>query len=144
MTHVWLLFGAVLIVFDVLFGGIGFLFAGLGAITLSLLMSFDWISSRNLSNQFSWFFVFTFCWAAILWKPLRVYSKHSREEYKNIVGDKAIVIDQDLLKGEVGKVRWSGTNMNAEIHKSCEHNRLKVGDEVEIVEVKKNTVYVRG
>lgn len=113
----WLALGAVLLAFEA-FGatGIGFLFAGLGAIVTAVLAHFglaqDWYS------QIAWFFGVTALWAVLLWKPmkkLRAQRHSGKDPYSNMIGDEVTVQPGGLQQGKTGKVKWSGTIMNARL-----------------------------
>lgn len=140
----WLLAGAVLVLLEViLLPGIGFLFAGLAAITVGGMVAFSAIAENATIMQFTWFFLLTGFWAAILWFPMkRLRYKTSGKAYKNMIGDSAIVIGT-LTKHAYGQVKWSGTTMKARLVKECHTDSLPEGSEVEIVSVEGAKLYVK-
>lgn len=114
----WLIVGSFFIALEA-FGasGIGFLFAGLAAFVVALLIEFNVVSASAYIAQLGWFFGFTMLWAAILWKPMKRFriGKGKPESFSNIVGEAAIVSGSGLKKGEIGQVKWSGTLMKAQL-----------------------------
>lgn len=138
----WLLLGAVLLALEA-FGasGIGFLFAGLGAITAAvaahLALAESWLS------QTAWFFAATVLWAVLLWVPLkklRAQRHAGLEPYNNMVGDEATVLAGGLHPGKAGKVRWSGTTMSARLTEGAA--ALEEGAIVTIKEVRGTVLIV--
>ena len=144
-AYYWLIAGALFLAIEA-FGipGIGFLFAGLASIVVGLLVNYQIVAEDNLIAQFGWFFGITAVLAAALWKKLQEWRTNpsGSAEFKNIVGDIAVVGKDGLKKGKMGQVNWSGTTMMAEISSKSEKTEFESGDVVEIVEVKGNKLIV--
>ncbi len=112
-SSIWLIAGALLIILEiVLFQGIGFLFAGLGAISVGAALVAGWIDS--LSAQFILFFLATAFWTAILWKPLKKLMEGKGSGFDDMVGSTAVVFGQSIEEGKMGEVKWSGTIMKCQ------------------------------
>ncbi len=114
--YLWLALGALFLVIEVMGAtGVGFLFAGLGAIVAGIATHFGWADSAL--TQTSWFFLATVFWAIILWKPMQKFrtSSGASESFSNMVGDEAVVISGLQAAKAKGKVKWSGTTMNAQL-----------------------------
>lgn len=140
----WLLLGAALMAIEVIFiPGVGFLFAGLGAITIGIAIARGWIEYADLTAQLGWFFAATTVWGAVLWVPLKRFLRHDRVDYSNIVGSIAVVIDEPLTKDKRGKVKWSGTTMIAMVDKKSPLSTIDVGTEVEVISTKGNMLMVQ-
>lgn len=137
--YLWLILGAAMLAVEA-FGvpGIGFLFAGLGAITTGILIESDIVALDNTLGQFAWFFATTVGWTALLWGPIKRFrtSRASGSDYNNMVGGTATVSGGGLVKGKLGKVLWSGTTMQAELAAEYEGNGIAEGSDVIIREVK--------
>jgi membrane protein implicated in regulation of membrane protease activity len=119
---VWLVIGIVAMLIEILaiIPGIGLLFIGLAALSVGILVTTEMGATVGLIGQSVWFFGLTVVYAVLLWKPLKRWriSSAKGETYNNMVGDTAIVIENPLQQGIMGKVRWSGTIMNAKLHEN--------------------------
>ena len=112
-SSIWLIAGALLIILEIiLFPGIGFLFAGLGAISVGAVLIVGLIDS--LSAQLILFFLSTGFWTAIIWKPLKKFIAGKESGFDDMVGSMAVVFGQSIEKGRIGKVKWSGTIMKCQ------------------------------
>jgi membrane protein implicated in regulation of membrane protease activity len=142
-SSIWLIAGAVLIILEIaLFPGIGFLFAGLGAISVGAGLVAGWIDS--LSAQFITFFFSTGFWTAILWKPLKKFIEEKESGFDDMVGSTAIVFGQSIKKGKLGKVKWSGTIMKCQFDPGDEGlEMIDPETEVIIAGVSKGILIVR-
>lgn len=141
----WLIAAAVLLGLEA-FGtpGIGFLFAGLSALVVGILIWLDVIGAENWFAQAGIFFFLTVGFAAILWKKLKEWRMNpNAEQYSNMIGDMATVSAGGLRKGSVGQVSWSGTTMNAMLSKESEEESLDEGTVVKITAVKGNRLIVK-
>jgi len=111
----WLAFGVVCFVIEALVvSGVGFLFAGLGALTVgSIITAYPEIIPLQ---QGVLFLGTTALWAAFLWKPLQKFlGKSSGKGYQNLIGDTCYIGGAGLQKGMVGEATWSGTIMRAQL-----------------------------
>lgn len=144
-SYIWLIAGALLLAIEA-FGvpGIGFLFAGLAAIVVGLLVDFSIIAADDYVLQVGAFFAFTAVTAALLWKKLKQWRTAPAKggEFQNIIGDKAIVGRGGLQKGQTGQVSWSGTTMMAEIQDDATVDGIKEGVVVKIVGVRGSKLIV--
>lgn len=135
--------GVLLIIFElVLIPGIGFLFAGLGAISVAVGLIAGGIDS--LSAQFILFFVATALWTAILWKPLKKFIGGKGSGYDDMVGSTAVVFGQSIEKGKMGEVKWSGTIMKCQLDPEAEGlGMIDPETEVIITGVSKGVLMIR-
>lgn len=146
ITITWLVLGAILLFIEVSFiPSIGFLFAGLAAITVGGLLTFDLISPNDHLFQLSLFLIFTCLWAAILWLPMKKLRAFGTKApvYQDMIGDTVIIEESDLEKGKVGRVKWSGTIMNARLHPHVNVEKVSVGNEMVIAQVRGNMLIVK-
>ncbi len=130
-SSIWLIIGALLIILEmVLFPGIGFLFAGLGAISVAAGLMTGWMHS--LSAQLILFFLATAFWTAILWKPLKKLMAGKESGFDDMVGSTAVVFDQSIEKGKIGKVKWSGAIMKCQLDSGAEGLEI-IAPETEVI-----------
>lgn len=145
VTNLWLLAGAVLIIAEALgASGFGLIFAGLGAITVGILLTMQSVTEDATVMQFVVFVVSTSVWAALLWKPLQkiIYGR-GKPGYNNVVGETAYVGSAGLNKHSGGEVTWSGTIVKAKLAPDVSVDKLDAGTQVTIVEVVGATLIVR-
>ena len=140
----WLVIGIFFIILEVsAFQGVGFLFAGCSAITVFLLLEMHLISAEFTADIF-YFFMLTIAWGAVLWWPMKTFGAANKaKKFEHILGTTVTVCDDNLEKGEVGYVKWSGMKMKAAISPSASVLLLPVGAKVVIVEVRDNILYVK-
>ncbi|WP_236870044.1 hypothetical protein [Candidatus Bandiella numerosa] len=82
-------------------------------------------------------------WSIILWKPVKyLINIGNRERYDNIEGSVAVVYSNDLKKGSIGEIKWSGAICRAKLIPSSNNQVLKKGDGVVILYVKNNIFMV--
>jgi membrane protein implicated in regulation of membrane protease activity len=139
----WLLTGLIFISIEV-FGlpSVGFLFAGLAAIVISLLIEGAIFDGTNTMLTFGTWFLLTTMFGALLWKPMKKWrtTQHSATKSKNgVIGQKAIIYGKDLSPNELGSAQWSGTIMNARLHPD-DTATLNVGTTAIIHAVEGNTL----
>lgn len=139
----WLLTGLVFVTLEVLgLPSMGFLFAGLAAIIVSILIEASIISADQTVLLIGIWFLLTTIIGALLWSPMKKWrtSKHSSTGTTNgMIGDKATIYGKDLAPNMLGSAQWSGTIMNARLH-SNHQVTLNVGCEAVIVAVEGNTL----
>lgn len=144
-AQIWLIVGATCLAVEALgVPGIGFLFAGLAAVLTGLLVHLNVVDVDNTGIQIAVFFAATTVLAVALWKKLKSWrtSPATAGDYRNMIGDRAIVGQDGLKKGEIGQVAWSGTTMMAELSPRAAVSSCAQGEVVEIVEVKGNKLIV--
>ena len=142
----WFLVGILIVVIDALhLGGVGLLFAGLGAITVGIAIACGLVTNDALDEaQGVIFFVTSAIWAVLLWKPLqKLRIPKAGREYQNIVGGMAYVGSAGLSRKTGGEVTWSGTIMRAEMAPGIAAEALEAGSKVEIVSVVGATLIVK-
>lgn len=141
----WLIAGAVLLGLEA-FGipGIGFLFAGLAAIIVGLLVHLEVIDAYDWLLQAGIFCAFTTLFALLLWKKLKEWriNPNAPDQYNNIVGDMATIGKGGIRKGIPGQASWSGTTMTALIDPGVDADELPEGMMVTITAVKGTQLFV--
>lgn len=143
MPHylLWLIAGVACFALEAIgMSGIGFLFAGLGALTVGSLVTA--MPELSLLQQGVIFLAATALWAALLWKPLRKYrGAETKNGYQNMIGDTVYIGAQGLAPGAIGEATWSGTIMKAELAPGAE--ALAAGAAAVIISVTGNTLIVK-
>jgi membrane protein implicated in regulation of membrane protease activity len=144
---IWLVAGVLFLLIEALgVSGVGFLFAGLGALVAGVAVQMGWTGEEAYLAQFIVFFISVALWAALLWKPMQKFRVgHGRHGggYSNIVGDVAYVGSSGLSKKSGGEVTWSGTIMKAQLAKHVQAEMLEAGTQVVIEEVTGATLIVK-
>jgi membrane protein implicated in regulation of membrane protease activity len=138
----WSILAIIFFILEIFVTGIGFIFAGLSAITLAVLINFDLIAEEEIIYQLAWFFILSFAWAVPLYKLFRKYANEQKEKYSNIIGDVAVVLSEVITK-EKGKISWSGTIVEAKLAKDNDENELSKGANVKIVNIVKSVFIVK-
>lgn len=144
-TTLWLIAGVAFMLMEA-FGlpGVGFMFAGLGAIMTGVGLQFGLIAEDATTAQWTVFFIATAFWAWLLWKPLqRFHLNRQARQYQNMVGDTAYAGSSGLKKGAAGEATWSGTIMKAELAADAGVESIPGGAAVVIVDVKGATLVVK-
>ena len=138
---IWFLAGGALIAIEVfLVSGIGIFFAGLGAITVGLILLFK--PDYSTVAQFTWFFASTALWAAVLWKPFKSFYSAPDHGHNDMIGRNVTVGPEGLTKEKKGSVKWSGTMMNARLSDSATIENAEAGAELVILSVSGGTLEV--
>ena len=140
--YIWLIAGVLLTLAELHFTGLGFFFAGLGAITTGALIYHETLADVAYIEQFVTFIIATALWTLVLWKPLQHFRRPATG-YNNIVGETAFVGSNGLTKSKGGEVTWSGTIMKAQLAKNVPLPHLEAGSQVTIVEVRGATLIVK-
>jgi len=138
---------AIILIGSELIAGFGVLFLfllGLSALCVGFLTYSNHIDPHNLIAQLIIFLTLFIIFFILLWKPIKkIINQNANNKYQNIVGQKGEVISSAITKKKRGKIRWSGTEVNARLHKDCTENSIDIGENVEIVEIKDNTFIVK-
>lgn len=142
-TVIWMLAGALMIALEIMaLPGIGFLFAGLGALTVGVCLMLGVIVETI--PQFSVFFIATAIWTAILWKPIKKMMRGKDSGFSDMVGSTAVVFGDALQPGKYGQVKWSGTIMKCELQSSGnDGGAVEPGTEVTITRVEQGVLHVK-
>lgn len=143
ITYIWLLAGVALLIAEAVhIPGVGLMFAGLGAVTVSLLISGGQLAADDTLPQLIAFFIATAGWTALLWKPLQKFRVGRKQGgYSNIIGETALVAGEGITK-QSGEVTWSGTVMKARLAQNAGVDQLPAGASVVVKEVTGATLIV--
>jgi membrane protein implicated in regulation of membrane protease activity len=134
----WLMFGFAMLAIEVVTGfttGV-FLFAGLGALTTGMLMSFSvlpetWVAGVSCTGISSGIIT------ALLWKPLKNLQGNRPVEKDNssdLIGHE-FVIDSDIAVNKPGSINYSGITWKVEIDKDAGINTIQAGQRVSVSSV---------
>lgn len=139
-TILWLIASAVFIGIEILgVPGIGFLFAGIGALLIGGAIEFGLIAAENTQLQFMLFFIAACISAAALWKHLVPKRKAA---YSNLIGSEAIVVAPGLVGNKEGQIQWSGTLMRARLMPNSGTDVIAESSVVVIHRLEGNLAYV--
>jgi membrane protein implicated in regulation of membrane protease activity len=143
MEQLWLtILGVTSIILEMGFiSGIGFLFIGLGALSVAGLIEFNLIKEDNLLNILLALISLSSLYFLIFWKFFKNAQMQDTKNYGEIIGKEAIVIYSDIKGHTIGKVKWSGTIMNAQLIDTNYY--IKEGETVKIVKVKGNILFIK-
>jgi hypothetical protein len=138
---IWLIVGVAMIISEfLLVSGVGLLFAGIAGILVGAIMNFGGLNSEMW--QWVAFLGFTVISALLLWKPMKNLGiKDKGTGFKDMVGHKVALITE-LAPGATGKVKWSGTVMNAKLENGVTAN-YDAGTELEIARIEGNVLILR-
>lgn len=140
--EIWLIVGfcCIAIEFSTI-PGIGFLFLGFGALSVSGVLYFYPALEDLIHYQLAALGILSFGWFLLLWWPLKrfIYRKKTKAggESFNLIGSQVKVFDGPIKPLQLGKVMWSGTIMNAKLAHS-ELEEAQVGEILHILEVQGN------
>ena len=143
MEQLWLtILGVTSIILEMGFiSGIGFLFIGLGALSVAGLIEFNLIKEDNLLNILLALISLSSLYFLIFWKFFKNAQMQDTKNYGEIIGKEAIVIYSNIKGHTIGKVKWSGTIMNAQLIDTNDY--IKEGETVKIVKVKGNILFIK-
>jgi membrane protein implicated in regulation of membrane protease activity len=129
-------FVSIILEFFVL-SGIGVLFLGFGAFSAAGLL---YLKPEMFDYTYFLLGLLSVFWAILLWKPLKNWN-HKTTEPRNIdiIGSKVQIIESDIEPGIMGKVKWSGTIMNAKLSNKVT-SKISSGSYCKVVEVKGNVL----
>ena len=134
----WLMFGFAMLAIEVVTGfttGV-FLFAGLGALTTGMLMSFGvlpetWIAGVSCTG------ISTGIITSLLWKPLKNLQGDRPREKDNssdLVGHE-FVVETDIAVNKPGSTNYSGISWKVEIDKDAGIDSIEAGQRVSVSSV---------
>jgi membrane protein implicated in regulation of membrane protease activity len=140
-SEIWMILGFFLIFIELIkLPGLGFLFLGLGSLTVSIVLASERFDLSHYS-QIAIFLIASCVWFALLWKPLKRFSSrmNSKHTYHDMIGDEVVVVKDKIIPGLIGQVKWSGTIMNATLN-STETRTANIGEVLVIKEVMGNVL----
>ncbi len=114
---------------------------GLGALSVAGLIEFNLIKEDNLLNILLALISLSSLYFLIFWKFFKNAQMQDTKNYGEIIGKEAIVIYSDIKGHTIGKVKWSGTIMNAQLIDTNYY--IKEGETVKIVKVKGNILFIK-
>lgn len=126
----WLFIGIACIVIDFfLIQSLVLLFFGLGAVTTALALSYGLVV--KIEHQVILFLASSTAWCLLLWKPLRKIRKG--QAFNNLIGQEVELTEENLLPGEIGNGKWSGTNVKIQLTEDSKP--AKLGERLTVIEV---------
>lgn len=148
-AYIWALLGATLICIEMILGwSVIVLFViGISSITVSIVLLSG--ASRGippLAYQIAVLVGSCCVWSMICWKWLKMqYKANVSKQYHGIIGQTAEVYEENMIIGETGKIKWSGTVCKARIDEERANNskELKKGSIVTITDIKNNTFFIK-
>ena len=137
-SEFWLVFGFVMLSIEVVTGfttGV-FLFAGLGALTTGLLMSFGvlpetWVAGISSTG------ISTGIITALLWKPLKNLQGNrprQKDNSSDLIGH-SFVLDSDITMLNPGSTLYSGITWKVEIDNKAGVDNIDAGQRVVVASV---------
>ncbi len=129
----WLILGILFIIIDLLIlRRSGFLYFGLGAILLGLLMTFRYIDDVNAISQVLYFIFLSLVWKGVFFKSRK---KRARIAAAQIIGSEAEVAERSgIVPGRIGNVKWNGVIRRARISPDSSIEKVDFGETVYVQE----------
>ena len=134
----WIIAGFVLLALEVVTGftvGV-FLFAGLGALTTGILMTFA-LLPETMTAGISCTGISSGIIAALLWQPLKKLQGNRQPEKDNssdLIGHEFIV-DSDITVNNPGTTNYSGISWKVEIDTDADVDVIQAGQRVSVTSV---------
>jgi membrane protein implicated in regulation of membrane protease activity len=143
MEQLWLtILGVVSIILEMGFiSGIGFLFIGIGALSVAGLIEFNIINKDNLLSILLALVSLSSLYFLIFWKFFKKAHMQTLKNYNDIIDKEAVVIYSDIKGHTIGNVKWSGTIMNAQLVDTNDY--VKEGETVKIIKIKGNILFIK-
>lgn len=144
-TTTLFILGMVLVLVEVIaIPGIGFLFAGLAAISLGGLITYGFVEAQTIVDQIAYLFALTIIWWVVLWTPIKKFTKNKKGDgFDNLVGTYGTVDEEGgLVAGKLGHVKWSGTRMRARICPGSSVEKIENGEAIWVHEQKDGILLV--
>ncbi len=134
----WLMFGFAMLTIEIVTGfttGV-FLFAGLGALTTGILMSFSvlpetWIAGVSCTG------ISTGIITSLLWKPLKNLQGNrtkGKDNSSDLIGHE-FVVETDITMNKPGSTHYSGISWKVEIDKDTGIDTIQAGQRVSVSSV---------
>jgi len=138
----WVIAAIIFIILEIILSWsvIFFFIIGSASLIVGIFLSFNFF--LDIVDQMIIFFISFLACSVIYWLLFKFF-RGEREDYKNMVGQIAHVVSEDLIKGEVGQVKWSGTVCKAMLHNDSVDEIIKAGEKVVILDTKSNILIVK-
>lgn len=133
---------------NIIFLIIGTIFALIGLLKLQDLISFSaglaiiLTSALNIFikiNNFSYLAIiclfFTCCIMLSIKKKFANF-KNAENKFNDVAGTTGHIYDEEIIKGQIGSIKWSGTIVSAKISENCQQEKFSKNDQIKIVEIK--------
>jgi membrane protein implicated in regulation of membrane protease activity len=147
MLEIWFIAAIFLVVLEVVLGfTIILLFASFASFIVGIVISFGLLDDADLVNQIGLFFAISVVASILLLRPLKrlIASRNRAVPVVNYVGQKVILQDESLTKGEFGSAKWSGTIVNIRLAEGDDGKTYRAGDILIVVDVVENIFIVKG
>lgn len=140
MIFVWCILAIAFLIIELMTFTFGFIFMSLGAVIITLLLGLDIIANTDFLYQFLIMLFFGVLSFVFFYRSFKKSKANNQNNYQEDM--MAVVIDKDLILGQEGKIKWSGTICNAMIDKDSNIKKINVGDNVVIKKFKGNIAIV--
>ena len=143
-AEIWMIVGFLFVFIELMqLPGFGFFFLGLGGLSVSIVLASDRFAISTF-HQFIIFSIASLVWIVLLWKPLKKLNLHSfnntyNDKFHDMIGQSVIVLHDEIMPGLLGKVKWSGTIMNASLIEG-ETKTAHIGQKLFIKEIMGNVL----
>lgn len=139
MIFFWFAVAIVFLMAELMTFTFGFIFITFGAVIISLLLNLNVIADGDLIYQIVIMLFFCVLSFVFFYRSFKK-SKNSKGGFKEDM--KAVVVENDLVAGVEGKIKWSGTICNAVIDEKANLGRISVGTNVIIKNFNGNVAVV--
>jgi membrane protein implicated in regulation of membrane protease activity len=115
ISFFWLMLGGLLLILELfLINSIYLLFSVAGAFILSVLLQFNYIKNSDIFLQLFVFSVISAICSLVFYYNRKNIAANN-VPFDNLIGNEVQVIADSFNDNIIGKVKWSGTIMNAKI-----------------------------
>ncbi len=117
-SHFWFFIGLIILLVELITLSVILLFVALSCMTIGVVLFLNMVDPSDTLTQSIIFFGSIVLWYLALFVPMKKIKMFKlKKGHKNILDQRAEVL-VEITRKKPGKVRWSGTKMNAVLSKN--------------------------
>ncbi len=141
--ELWCLLGTLLLSIGGMLGKHRFILSGLSAFMVGIATMYNMCDLQQWYIQLIFFALIFGLLSLLLSRPIAYLKQSAKDTNLNdVIGSIATVFDNTIEAGKIGKIKYSGAILNAQLFHN-EDNTAKKGEKVKIMNVKGNIFFIK-